>query len=210
MIEKEAVVSEMQTDKAMGELMSQYQGTISEVLVEEGDIVNPDDPIIALNGFYTAEQPATATPIPMPAAPVLKQALAATPVEELEAKETLATFITPRLDRPVKTMPKTRQYAKERGVDIDQVLPNEEGYVTPKEIDAVFNRALAHKQHDFTLVDQWNPDYFQYPREDEARRELTYIRQFDSSTAEQSHKKVPPFTLFDEVDVKALRTLYQE
>ena len=129
-------LAEVETDKAIMELVARGDGVLRARLVEEdtvsavgvtiGVIAGPDEDISALTGGAAAAAapaaaPAAATPAPAPVAPV-----AAVAVETPAAAS-----------GPVRSSPLARRLASERGIAIDQVAgsgPN--GRVIRRDIEA--------------------------------------------------------------------------
>ena len=132
------LLAEIETDKAVMEFQSLYDGVLLHIGVEEGASV-PVDTIIAIIGkegedvnalLASANTNATA-----PAAAEEKEA-----AKELEKIETLTNTIvsTPTAnDDRVKASPLAKAIAKEQGIDISQVKGSgDEGRVVRKDVEA--------------------------------------------------------------------------
>lgn len=106
----------------------------------------------------------------------------------------------------VNTVPALRQYAAENHIDISELPVNEEGIVTKEIIDYAISHAVGEREWNYNLIDEWDPGYWTHRPEDEQGREETYIRKYNASRFEMSHRKAPPFSVQVSVDVTKLHT----
>ncbi len=150
-IKKEQSVIEIETDKAALELPSPFDGTISDILVSEGDVIKIGDLIakVAEGGAAPKEKPAkkeTKKEDKKDEEEVVKVAVE-------EAKEKAAEEVEEKVDKPAETKapekkeetdnvvsivkdekkvsapasPSTRKLARELGIDINSVSGTEPG-----------------------------------------------------------------------------------
>ena len=120
---------EIQTDKTTVEIPSPAAGTVTKILVGEGEIV-PVGTVLVVIGGEVAE-PATAAPAP--------QAAASQPVEEVRVESTQGR---------VQATPIVRRIAQELGVDLAQLSgtgPN--GRITEQDVRAAAGDELVLNQH---------------------------------------------------------------
>lgn len=132
-VEVDQPVLEVETDKAALEIPSSVSGKVEEVLVKVGDTIAIGQVIFTVEGDGaapaaeakesserpTVEQPAEAAPTakaePAPAPP-------SAPPEEPEAEVAVSPAETVSTERPVFASPSVRQFAREIGVDIHEVV----------------------------------------------------------------------------------------
>jgi len=122
------IILEVETDKAAVEIPSPYTGSIQEIFVKTGDIVNVGDVMMTFSGDAEAEEveEQKKTEEPKPAAESV------TGVSRPPARSKTG---------PVPASPATRRLARELGVDILMVKPTgPAGLVTAEDV-----RALADK-----------------------------------------------------------------
>jgi pyruvate dehydrogenase E2 component (dihydrolipoamide acetyltransferase) len=105
-------ILEVETDKAAVEIPSPYTGTVREILIKEGDIINVGDVLMTFSNGEEEEAVETEKPVEKPAEPA----------EVMEPKPAQA-----RAEGPVPASPATRRLARELGVDLRQVTPTGPG-----------------------------------------------------------------------------------
>ena len=104
-------ILEVETDKAAVEIPSPYTGSISEICVKPGDMINVGDVIMTFSTDARPESIKIEEPVPQQ---VSSEQAAANPIQStLEAKTV-----------PVPASPATRRLARELGVDLKQVAPS--------------------------------------------------------------------------------------
>lgn len=123
-VKADQVLVEVETDKAVVELPSPYNGIVRKINFHEGTMVKVGEALVAMEdtgGAPGVKQPAakTAQPPQPPAAAEFPAATPLTPAEE-SVPETLQPFLTARQERILAT-PATRKLARELGVDIAKV-----------------------------------------------------------------------------------------
>ena len=118
------IILEVETDKAAVEIPSPYNGTVNEIFVKPGDIVNVGEAIMTFSNGEAAEQPKEEKVVEKQKAPVD------------EAK--VADQVSPiRRGGPVPASPATRRLARELGVDLHLVTPSgPAGLVTADDVRA--------------------------------------------------------------------------
>lgn len=105
-------ILEVETDKAAVEIPSPYTGTVREILIKEGDIINVGDVLMTFSNGEEEEAVEREKPVEKPAEPA----------EVMEPKPAQA-----RAEGPVPASPATRRLARELGVDLRQVTPTGPG-----------------------------------------------------------------------------------
>jgi len=128
-VKEDDVLAEVQNDKAVVEIPSPVDGTIKEILAEEGTTAVVGDVIVTIDaeGYEDEESPAQADAQQAPA-----------PEEKTAAKEPekAATPASDTAGQRVIAMPSVRKYAREKGVNIAQVNGSgKNGRVLKEDID---------------------------------------------------------------------------
>ena len=140
-VEKGEYVLELETDKVNVEIISDYTGTLSEHLAEEGDTVQVGQAIAIVdeNGSAAAAPKAEAPKVEEAKAEPVKAEQAA-PVKEApkaEAKEASST-------QQVIASPAARKLAREKGIDLTQVpVADPLGRVRVQDVEAASNAPAA-------------------------------------------------------------------
>ena len=104
------IILEVETDKAAVEIPSPYTGSIQEILVKPGDIVNVGDVMMTFSNGEDLQTVKVEKPEKMPDTPP-ETAVTDTPVAS-----------APK-EGPVPASPATRRLAREFGVDLHAVTP---------------------------------------------------------------------------------------
>lgn len=213
-VKEDDILAEVQNDKAVVEIPSPVDGTILEVLVEEGTLTTvgtvllkidaPGYEDLQLKGHHDEEEEEEETPAKEEA-----------PVKE----ETVETSKAPEIVEPSNTskrviaLPSVRKFAREQGVDISVVEgTGKNGRVTKEDI-------LNHgKQPAETTVASENteettqaPEVASTPVNlegefPETREKMSGIRRAIAKAMVNSKHTAPHVTLMDEVDVTNLVT----
>lgn len=211
-VKEDDILAEVQNDKAVVEIPSPVDGTILEVLVEEGTLTTvgtvllkidaPGYEDLQLKGHHDEEEDEEETPAKEEA-----------PVKE----ETVETSKAPEIVEPSNTskrviaLPSVRKFAREQGVDISVVEgTGKNGRVTKEDI-------LNHgKQPAETTVASENteettqaPEVASTPVNlegefPETREKMSGIRRAIAKAMVNSKHTAPHVTLMDEVDVTNL------
>lgn len=123
------IIAEVETDKATMELENYEDGTLLHLGVKEGEAV-PVDGIIAIIGEAGVDYQSLLSPqaasTPVPAAPVEVSSATAVPAAATSA------------DGRIKASPLAKALAKDKGVDLSQIVGSGEGgRIVKKDIDGV-------------------------------------------------------------------------
>lgn len=140
-VEKGEYVLELETDKVNVEIISDYTGTLSEHLAEEGDTVQVGQAIAIVdeNGSAAAAPKAEAPNVEEAKAEPVKaeQAAPAKEAPKAEAKESSST-------QQVIASPAARKLAREKGIDLTQVpVADPLGRVRVQDVEAASNAPAA-------------------------------------------------------------------
>lgn len=148
-IEAEAVVLEVETDKAVAEINCPYAGTVKEVKVAVGDAIAVGAVILTIETSSSAAKSAPASPAAAPAATNPEsgtQPAKPTPNTPATAPQSVAAQVPATDGRaPAPAGPATRRMARKLGVDLYQVSGSANGgRITIEDIEAfVRNRMTA-------------------------------------------------------------------
>ena len=116
------IILEVETDKAAVEIPSPYSGSIQEIVIKPGDIVNVGDVMMTFSNGAEVQTVREQKPIEKPAAPA-DDAAAATRLSAAPKKG------------PVPASPATRRLARELGVDLHWVTATgPAGLVTAEDV----------------------------------------------------------------------------
>ncbi|WP_449623080.1 dihydrolipoamide acetyltransferase family protein [Robertmurraya sp. Marseille-Q9965] len=216
-VQEDDVLCEVQNDKAVVEIPSPVEGTVLEVLVEEGTVATVGQVLITFDapgyedlkfkGDEGHDAPAEAAPAKAEEAAPAAQTANAEPADP---------------SRRIIAMPSVRKYARDKGVDIRQVSGSgDNGRVLKDDIDAFLNggaapaAAATTEEAPAAQADTAKPAAApipagQYP---ETREKMSGIRKAIAKAMVNSKHTAPHVTLMDEVDVTKLvasRKKYKE
>lgn len=220
-VQEDDVLCEVQNDKAVVEIPSPVEGTVEEVLVEEGTVATVGQVLITFDApgyedlkFKGDEENDVKEETPAPAQAETAEAPAA-------AASANAETVDP--NRRIIAMPSVRKYARDKGVDIRQVSGSgDNGRVVKADIDAFLNGGapvaaaatqdapVAAAQTESAKPAQAPIPAGQYP---ETREKMSGIRKAIAKAMVNSKHTAPHVTLMDEVDVTKLvanRKKYKE
>ena len=134
------IILEVETDKAAVEIPSPYTGSIKEIFVKPGDIVNVGDVMMTFSNGEDTQTVREEKPIEKPAAPAETAAA--------------ATRLSPApKEGPVPASPATRRLARELGVDLHWVTATgPAGLVTAEDVRQYAQIGKADKEVPATSV----------------------------------------------------------
>ncbi len=139
-------IVEVETDKALVEIPSPVEGTVRELLAEEGEFVAVDEVIVTFDvedGSPNSEEATTderesgGRVIDFQDEEVIEE----TPVDPDGQAEAEDEGETGR--RRTRATPAARRVAREKGVDIDAVPLDEDGFITPEQVQVYAEREEA-------------------------------------------------------------------
>ena len=202
-VQEDDVLCEVQNDKSVVEIPSPVEGTVLEVLVDEGTVATVGQVLITFDapGYEDLkfkgdeEEEAPKQEEAAPAAPQETAAPAAAANSEVD------------LNRRVIAMPSVRKYAREKGVDIRLVFgTGDNGRVLKSDIDAFVNGGAPAASVAETRAAETALAAAPIPEGDfpETREKLGPIRKVIAKAMVNSKHTAPHVTLMDEVDVTKL------
>ena len=212
-IEEDAPLLEIQNDKLVQEVPSPVTGTITKILVAPGTVSNVGDSLVEINATSGAglndAKAVKAAPAPT-AAPVAASTPQPTVVGEVYADNSIAGRVL--------AMPSVRQYARDKNVDLTQVVATgRRGHVTKADVDAFVSGGAQAAQP--AVATPTTPAAQPAAKEvvaapvpatpvvvkgDVTREKMTPTRRAIAKAMLNSKAQAPHVTLFDEVEVSQL------
>ncbi|WP_010649566.1 dihydrolipoamide acetyltransferase family protein [Oceanobacillus massiliensis] len=199
-VKEDDVLCEVQNDKAVVEIPSQVDGTVTKIHVEEGAVAVVGDTLISFDaeGYESEEEPQ---------AEKQEEAPSDEKTADEKAPETAESNDTD--GARVIAMPSVRKYARENDVTISAVTGSgKNGRVLKEDIDSYLNGDASTDQEE-TKTDSSEETASaapvapqgQYP---ETREKMSNIRKSIAKAMVNSKTKAPHVTLHDEIDVTEL------
>ena len=221
-VEEDGDLVQIENDKSVEEIPSPVSGTISKILVPEGDTASVGDPLVEIEVAGDVPEDAAPTEDAASLTPEESAAPAETPApaaEQPAAKP--AAFVPQDHSLPVLAMPAVRAFAREHDVDIAQIKgTGNHGQVLKSDVEnflqnggvpqpaavesapAAAAPATPAPQPIATDAD-W-PDH---------REKMSGVRKATAKTMAASWSQIPHFHLYDDVVVDKLwdhRKKYKE
>ena len=202
------IILEVETDKAAVEIPSPFTGTVSEVLVKQGDTVKVGDVMITFSNGEEAEVVDVQKPEEMPA-------------EAAETEKVVSLTEAGKRKGPVPASPATRRLARELGVDLHRVTPTGSGgLVSADDVRAFADtgkemveapaaaEVIPAEAPALTIPSPTLPDFSKW-----GPVERVPFRSIRRATAKQmviAWSQIPHVTSQDEVDITKLETFRQK
>ena len=207
-VQEDDVLCEIQNDKAVVEIPSPVEGTVEEVLVGEGTVATVGQVLIKFDApgyedlvFKGGEDEA-------PEEAKAEEKAEAPQPEVTNAAPAAQEAVDP--NRRIIAMPSVRKYAREKGVNIQQVAGSgDNGRIMKSDIDAFLNGGASVAQEapaateaavETTTASVAIP-VGTYP---ETREKMSGIRKMIAKAMVNSKHTAPHVTLMDEIDVTKL------
>lgn len=211
-VKEDDVLCEVQNDKAVVEIPSPVDGTVLEVLVEEGTVATVGQILVSFNApgyenlqFKGDEKDGENKTEPIPQETSVQHTEAKPAPAVTETASNNAAEANPR----IIAMPSVRKYAREKGIDIQLVKgTGSNGRVLKGDIDAFAGAGAAPKVAQVAAVEPQTAEKSaaaiiqgDYP---ETREKISGIRKAIAKAMVNSKHTAPHVTLMDEVDVTML------
>ncbi|MCK2019628.1 dihydrolipoamide acetyltransferase family protein [Peribacillus frigoritolerans] len=230
-IQEDDVLCEVQNDKAVVEIPSPVEGTVEEILVQEGTVAVVGDVLVTFDapGYENLQfkgdhgEEAKAEGEKNTEAQVQATAEAGQEVKKEAAPVQENSGVTgagaqPQVEadpsRRIIAMPSVRKYAREQGVNIREITGSgDNGRIMKEDIDAFKNgktapqqpaaqsEALQQNDTETTEKQKVSIPEGQYP---ETREKMSGMRKAIAKAMVKSKQTAPHVTLMDEVDVTLL------
>ncbi|MED4037675.1 dihydrolipoamide acetyltransferase family protein [Niallia taxi] len=225
-VQEDDVLCEVQNDKAVVEIPSPVDGTVEEVLVEEGTVAVVGDILITFDapGYEDIQFKGDhGHDAPKEEAKTEAQVQGTVEAGDAVAKEPVQTPAAAEVDpsRRIIAMPSVRKFARDKGVDIRTVSgTGKNGRISKEDIEAFLNGGAAapaatEAAEATPAAEQEAPKPLAIPEGDfpETREKMSGIRKAIAKAMVNSKHTAPHVTLMDEVEVSNLvahRKKYKE
>lgn len=195
-VKEDDVLCEVQNDKAVVEIPSPVEGKVLEIKVQEGEVAVVGDTLITFDAEGYETESSTEEKDEKGEQPVAAQS-----VEEKTPESTKTE------KKRVIAMPSVRKYAREKNVNIQEVVgTGKNGRVLKEDIDRFLQGETVQEE---TVAQQEVAEDKEtvaipqgtYP---ETREKIRGIRRVIAEAMVESKTKAPHVTLMDEVDVTEL------
>ena len=208
-VQEDDVLCEIQNDKAVVEIPSPVEGTVEEVLVGEGTVATVGQVLIKFDapGYedlkFKGDEEETPAEVKKEEAPV---------AETATTNEGTTAPVEVDSNRRVIAMPSVRKYARDKGVNIQQVAGSgDNGRVLKGDIDSFLNGGVqvvsetpaqaAIETEEISAPEAVSIPAGQYP---ETREKMSGMRKAIAKAMVNSKHTAPHVTLMDEIDVTKL------
>lgn len=200
-------VLELETDKATIEVPSTVSGTITEILVAEGDVIEIGAVIFKVSEG-SAVQSQSAAPAPAPvvaekaAAPAPQQAVVASPPKVIPVENQ-----PPILQNAAPAAPSVRRLAREIGVDVNNVKGTGPGGRILLDDVKAYSKALHQQRNEIQHIKAEQhqeplPDFSKFGAVE--RQAMSNIRYKTAEHLSYAWHTIPHVTQFDKADITAL------
>jgi pyruvate dehydrogenase E2 component (dihydrolipoamide acetyltransferase) len=198
----------LESAKAVTDIPSPFSGTITKVLVKEGDLVSEGTPIVEIEVAAEAEAAAEQPEQAAKEAPAPSVAAAPPPASEPAPPKKEVAVQTPTVissaGGPYHATPSLRKYARELGVDLSLVEgTGPHGRILHADVQKLVKRALSG-QSVATAAPFALEDFSVYGEIE--RVPLSRIQKISGPHLTGAWQSIPHVTQFDEADVTALET----
>jgi len=212
LVEEEQGLIEFETDKAVVDIPSPFNGRISEIMISKGDTVSIGKVIIKIETEVTAESKKEKEKS-VPAAPKEIETATSKPKKEAIEKKTaevpalVKTKAEPLKDIPVATdsapaSPTVRRLARELGADINKVSGTGPGRrITDEDVKAFVKRLVLAKGGEPSGAREFIPlpDLSKWGEIE--REKMSRVRELIARGTGYSWSIIPHVTQFDEADI---------
>lgn len=207
-VQEDDVILEVETDKAAVDVPSPFTGTVTEVKVEVGDVVNVGEVILI---FEVEEEDAASEKTKEAEEKKSEESTKESPKESDEAsdadsekeagpKKKSKEKTDQKKKGPVPASPATRKLARELGVDLHEVTPSGKGgVVTREDVTSFADKDKADKSSEKTAPEEKPPK--KEPEDKGAER--TEKRPLATEDA----PPLPDFSKWGPVDRKPVRSI---
>lgn len=224
-VKEDDILAEVQNDKAVVEIPSPVDGTVEEIFVEEGTVAIVGDALIRFDapGYedlkLKGDDHHDANEAAKTEAQVQATAEAGQDVKKQEVAQVEAPKAAPApveessSNKRIISMPSVRKYAREKGVNIQQVTGSgKNGRIVKEDIESFLNGGAQVVEAEEVTVQEATEVVEKTPAAPvvlegdfpETREKMSGIRKAIAKAMVHSKHTAPHVTLMDEVDVTAL------
>lgn len=200
-VEKGDYVLELETDKVNVEIISDYTGTLTELLAEEGDTVQVGQAIAVVDENGSAAAPVKEAPKAEEVKEEPAKVEQAAPAKEAPKAETKSAST-----QQVIASPAARKLAREKGIDLTQVpVVDPLGRVRVQDVEAASNAPAAAPKAPAATKQAAAPAETNDDRIEVVK--MTRRRQTIAKRLVQVQSEAAMLTTFNEVDLSAVMEL---
>jgi len=226
-VEAEQSIIVLESDKATMEIPSPYAGTIESLKVAIGDRISEGSEIASIKVSASSEKPAAAKPAPTPAADTKAESdtVKETANEDEAAVVAPATTVpdsppgkarkphpgtgqggvTPGPDKMIHASPSIRRYARELGVNLEQVIgTGTKGRVLKSDVKALIKSTMSGSGGGGGISFAGMPEIDHSKFGEVEAVALSRIKKISGAHLHRSWVNVPHVTQFDEADITDL------
>ncbi len=220
-IENEQPIVELETDKAVVEVPADASGKVTSVNVKAGDEVKIGQALLVVSS--TGAPAPAAAPAKAKAAPASESkaetkaapAPAPAPVEAKSAESLTPEFSPSASGVPAPAAPSVRRFAREIGVNINEVKGSGQGGRISVEDVKAHSKALHQKYREGgvaapsgTIAAPPLPDFSKWGEVD--RQAMSKVRQKTAEHLSSAWATIPHVTQFDKADITELEALRKQ
>jgi pyruvate dehydrogenase E2 component (dihydrolipoamide acetyltransferase) len=220
-VQEDDILAEVQNDKAVVEIPSPVEGTVEEILVEEGTVAVVGDILIRFNApgyedlklkgdeHATAETEAQVQATAEAGQPIAKDEVKKEAVTApVKAESDIVSAAKVNVAERVSAMPSVRKFARDNGVDIRQVTGSgKNGRIVKEDIEKFLSGDSSQTVSEQTVETPSTSTSVPVALEGEfpeTREKMSGIRKAIAKAMVHSKQTAPHVTLMDEVDVTKL------
>ena len=215
-VKTDQAVAEIMTDKATVEVPSPTSGVVKDLKFKAGDVVKVESVLLTLSGAQGASSTASSSTASAATAPASSAHMAVaknapTQAYTASAGASRSAIFPPVADAKTLATPATRRFAREVGVDINQLSGSGlAGRVTREDVMhaaggmGATSAGPASFKTPVAPMNTPKPAYQSNMGAMEERVDMRGIRKKIAENMQMSKAVIPHFTLMDEADVTAL------
>jgi pyruvate dehydrogenase E2 component (dihydrolipoamide acetyltransferase) len=215
-VEKDQSLVEVETDKATTDIPSTHEGTVEEINVEEGDEVQVSQVIMVLSVEETTvdEQEEKMEGEMEEKEQKEEDGVVEEPTEEMESPEKEKG--AGKADREIGATPLVKRIAREEGIDLKGISGSgPHGRITRDDLQSALNeREKGSEPGKETAGDEETGKKEHKPHYggsvQETREKMSTIRRLTAERMQESWKKIPHVTQFDQADITALEAFREQ
>lgn len=211
-IQKDQLILELETDKAVAPINSTRAGTVSEILINVGDTVKMGTPVLRFTG---ADQGDSHPSKETPKTSASQNAPVKTQISEETKKISYSGNYTPINSTECVTSPSILRFSKRFGLDLGRVQgTGSGGRITDTDVSAYisFLQSTAFEKKEVNIAEQMTPSLQTYATDfsefGTVRVEpVSSLRKKIASNLRNTWTNAPHVTQFDHADITALMAL---